>query len=480
MIGGRSALLAAGAGLGYGNWTGNYEDVSLLLRGNTTPGQLVIADESYAPKSLTIAGNASISYNPVKYGSTSISFDGTDDWIETNATNDFYFANEPFTIEAWVYLNQLGADYGIFSYMNNGGATTLRGYVLNIGTDGAVGFVDYNGSVQFLLVTPSPVITQVNQWYHVAVCKEGTGTNQVRLFVNGQIVASATRNANIPVGISGLPGRIGAWRYSPARRSLNGYIDDLRITKGVARYVANFTPSELPSSNDDPLFSNVTLLMKDAIAPLLAADESPTPKTITDTGDASISTTVFKYGTSSLMFDGNGDWFETNATTDFDFGNNPFTIEAWVYAITLNHVASPAIFSNMNNGTAATLGGYVLAVDSTGNLLFNDYNQAATSFSLTSPAGAITTGQWYHVAICKAGTDTNQVKLFVNGQIVASGTRNANIPVAVSGLPGRVGAWRYSVEQRPWNGYIDDLRITKGFARYTKNFLPPPAELPAI
>ena len=476
MIGGRSALLAAGAGLGYGNWTGNYEDVSLLLRGNTAPGPLVIADESYAPKSLTITGNASISYNPVKYGSTSISFDGTDDWIETSVTNDFVFGNEPFTIEAWVYLNQLGADYGIFSYMNN----SLYGYVLTIGTNGVLAFGDYNSSIQFSLATPSPVITQANQWYHVAICKEGTSANQVRLFVNGQIVASGTRNANIPVAVSGLPGRIGAWRYSTGRRSLNGYIDDLRITKGVARYTANFTPSELPSSNDDPLFSNVTLLMKDAIAPLLAADESPTPKTITDTGNASTSTTVFKYGTSSLMLDGNGDWFETNATTDFDFANNPFTVEAWVYAITLNHVASPAIFSNMNNGNVSTLSGYALAVDSTGKLFFNDYNQSATSFSLTSPAGAITTGQWYHVAICKAGTDTNQVKLFVNGQIVASGTRNANIPIGVLGLPGRIGAWRYSVEQRSWNGYIDDLRITKGFARYTKNFLPPPAELPAI
>ena len=95
MIGGRSALLStAGGDNPYGNWTGNYEDVSLLLR-NGTSGPLVM-DESYAPKSLTITGNASISDNPVKYGSTSISFDGTDDWIETSASlGVFSFVKAP-------------------------------------------------------------------------------------------------------------------------------------------------------------------------------------------------------------------------------------------------------------------------------------------------------------------------------------------------------------------------------------------------
>lgn len=224
-------------------------------------------------------------------------------------------------------------------------------------------------------------------------------------------------------------------------------------------------------------YSNVSLLFRGA-GTLVPVDESPTPKTLSAFGNAAITTTIFKYGNSALTFDGTGDYFDTSATTGFDFANNPFTIEAWIYVNTLTSLAG--VVSVMNNVSGTGLDGYVLHIDTTGYLAFRDYVNGSGAFSVQSANGLIATGFWYHVAVCKEGSGTNQVRLFINGRIVATGTRNANIPIATSGQPARIGAWRYPTSLRPLNGVVDDLRITKGIARYTKNFLPPPAELPNV
>ena len=102
MIGGRSALLAASGGLGYGNWTGNYSDVSLLMRGASTPGSLIPLDESPTPKTITAVGNAGISTTTFKYGDSSLVFDGSGDMltIPNNAALDF--GTDNFTVECWV------------------------------------------------------------------------------------------------------------------------------------------------------------------------------------------------------------------------------------------------------------------------------------------------------------------------------------------------------------------------------------------
>ncbi len=74
--------------------------------------------------------------------------------------------------------------------------------------------------------------TAASTWYHVAVTRSGTS---LRMFINGILESSATNSSDLVA--SGLNLGLISTPYL-----MNGYIDDFRITKGVARYTANFTP----------------------------------------------------------------------------------------------------------------------------------------------------------------------------------------------------------------------------------------------
>lgn len=465
MIGGRSALLGAASGLGYENWSGNYSNVSLLLRGTNTPSYYLPVDESPTPKTITRAGDATVSTSIFKYGGSALAFDGAGDYI-TAPVGGGNLSTVDYTVEFWVYPNSIGTAQGLLSIAASTGDCILISLLANGTIQQA-----YGGGP----VLANPAVLSAGQWYHIALVRNG---DIHYLFVNGVGASNSNAQSNTGTTIA-----VGVNIRGSAGTPLNGYMDDVRITRGVARYVANFTPptGELPANIDgDPSYNSVILLLRGASTPgpVIPVDESPTPKTLTVGGNATITTSIFKYGSSALTFDGTGDYFDTSATTDFDFANNPFTIEAWIYVNALASLAG--IVSVMNNLSGTSLQGYVFLVDTTGYLSFRDYTNGNSVFTIQSASGLITTNTWYHVAVCKEGTGTNQVRLFINGKIVAVGTRNANIPVTTSGQPARIGAWRYPTALRPYNGVIDDLRITKGIARYTKNFLPPPAELPNV
>jgi len=103
-----------------------------------------------------------------------------------------------------------------------------------------------------------------------------------------------------------------------------------------------------------------------------------------------------------------------------------------------------------------------------GNIRFNDNSNVYLTSSST-----LTTGQWNHVAVSRSGTS---LKMFFNGTSVATATNSTSFGSASSGV--FVGA--YYDGTYPLNGYIDDLRITKGYARYTANFTAPTAAFPNI
>jgi len=494
MIGGRNALLGAARGSGYGNWTGNYSDVSLLLR-NGTPA-LVPLDESPTPKAITAVGNAGISTSIAKWnqgsGGISIALDGSGDCLTCPASNDFVFGSGNFTIEIWArwadstsgvgyfLAAQSTSDFGSnasWSFTRHGGTNRLRFITTSDGGVGGAVIVD--SSATFL---PS-----INTWYHLAATRS-SGT--IRLFIDGQLVGSGANsttlfNSSRLISVGGDEG---------GAESINGNIDDLRITKGIARYVEGtgvnaakmvFTgtntlalpTAELPANiTDDPSYSSVSLLLRgnETPGPLVPLDESPTPKTITAAGNAGISTTVLKYGTSSFSFDGSGDLLTTQTSNDFVFGTGDFTVECWarLNSIAANQaICSYGNFNGMIDGSnVAWLFYYVPG----SGFNFNAYS-GGTAFSGINTS-SISINTWYHVAAVRA---SGLLTVYVNG----SGSVSTSANFAPNN-PGSsflsIGRFFPTVLPYFLNGFIDDLRITKGIARYTKNFLPPPAQLPAI
>jgi hypothetical protein len=214
-----------------------YGSVSLLLHGNGTNGSTTITDNSPSPKTVTAVGNAQISTAQSKFGGASIAFDGNGDYLTAANNASLNFGSGDFTVECWVYLAGLPALNGdsqraacLVAYGTNG--TSVAGYQLLINTT-TNQLLFYNTGASIASFTWS-----LTTWYHVAYTRSGS-TN--RLFVNGNSL-TLTTNTFTPAESATDTLRIGAERkYVSYDDDLNGYIDDLRITK-ACRYTANFTP----------------------------------------------------------------------------------------------------------------------------------------------------------------------------------------------------------------------------------------------
>jgi hypothetical protein len=203
-------------------------NTSLLLSG-TNAG---IFDNAIK-NNLETVGNAQISTSVTKFGTGSISFDGTGDWLTSPDSVNLQFGTGKFTIEGWVYLNAIGSARG---FVSKGTSTT--GWSLGTTALNQVIF-NYDSSS----ITSTGVLL-ISTWYFVTVVREGTGTNQTKIYINGTNDGTGTVSSNFnQTNIL----YVGANRVGGS--ALNGYIDDLRITNGVARYTANFTPPTAAFSN---------------------------------------------------------------------------------------------------------------------------------------------------------------------------------------------------------------------------------------
>jgi len=165
-----------------------------------------------------------------------MAFDGTTDYLSIpySVTGDLG-GTTPFTIEFWVYMNSLAAR-GTVAARNNGSTAAGSQFDLNIETTGQINIAFYTGSTTITINSATSIIT-TGSWIHVALSKDGSGN--YKIFVNGTQSGTTVTNTS-SINSPTIPMTIGAQNTSGGV-SLNGYIDDLRITRGLARYTANFT-----------------------------------------------------------------------------------------------------------------------------------------------------------------------------------------------------------------------------------------------
>ena len=216
------------------NFDPNFANVSLLLHGDGTNGSTTITDNSPSPKTVTAVGSAQISTAQSKFGGASIYSPGSagsyvNVGIDAVAGS---FGTQDFTIELWIYPVAVS---GVFlDYRSIGGAIITRPTLFISGSS-----ISYytNGSTR---ISGGTIV--VNQWQHVALCRASLNT---RLFVDGAQAGSTYADSTDYTSASSRP-RLFTVGDSDGIVGLNGYIDDLRITKGVARYTAAFTPPTTP------------------------------------------------------------------------------------------------------------------------------------------------------------------------------------------------------------------------------------------
>jgi hypothetical protein len=223
----------------------------------------------------------------------------------------------------------------------------------------------------------------------------------------------------------------------------------------TVRYYDTDSTTILASGVIDSIDGNYVTLTGKCIGFETITDRTPT--TLYAQGGAKLSTLIKKFGASSLELDGVGDYVTHPSTPDFAFGTGDFTVEGWFYHV---NNATQDMFEFRTSGTSQAA---ISLSYTSSNLVLN----VLGSTRITGTSALPLNNTWYHVALARSGTST---KLFVNGTQVGSTWTDTTNYIAA---PLYLGA-RYD-GAIPWNGYIDEVRISKGVARYTTTFTAPTA-----
>jgi hypothetical protein len=423
-----------------------------------------IADGSTNGHAITVNGNAKpepfAPYDEYEYAAAdhggSMYFDGSGDYL--SATYDVGFNmgdTTDFTMEAWVYqINQTGNHTIFAQYAGTGTAhSDVNGHrwIFWI-DDGQVQLYQYPDMTTQLKDSGT---LKLNTWNHVAATREGS---VFRLFVNGIQVSTVT-SSTIEVGFLNDPLTVG---YYNSTGYFNGIISDVRLVKGTAVYTSAFTPPTAPLT----AITNTQLLLSGTNAGII--DKAQSVKTITLNGDVKSSTTQTKYLTSSMYFDGTGDRIQLPQTS-LNLSNADFTVEAWVYttATSQQTIVGSLVYSN---GT----GSWLLTVNYNSNKVrFFMRHGGGTVQDAQFEAGTFPTNAWTHVAVTRDGSN---IRAFING--TQAGTTNTAL--GTNAIDNALTNYYIGDNQDGntyWNGYMSDVRITKGLARYTSNFTAPTAAL---
>ena len=223
----------------------------------------------------------------------------------------------------------------------------------------------------------------------------------------------------------------------------------------------------------DPYFDDVVLLLHadGADEGTSFPDESQYGKTATVVGNTNTETSIKKFGTASMEVDGAGDYLSYTDSSHWDlglgggYGNEPFTIEFWAR---LNSTGGTQMFLGKGGGSASwnssTGFQYIFFIQS--SILYFQFWQSGFSPNTISASIAslgLTTNTWYHFAISYDGTTT---EAYFNGSRFGTSTANYNAPSSATDF--RIGA---ATPYYYLNGYMDEVRITKGTGRYTGSTL---------
>ncbi len=211
--------------------------VSLLhMDGSDT--STTFTDES--GKTWTANGNAQIDTAQSKFGGASGLFDGAGDYIDTPDHADFDVGSGDFTVDFWFKKNTNGTNQVAFGQSNSTATATTVGIYGYISlTTNKIAVYGYTGSTLKQLES-STTVTDTN-WHHYAAVRSG---NTLYLFLDGVNVGT--------LDVTGVTFNNSANKMAIGRNGeydgqyANGWIDEFRFSKGIARWTTNFTPPTSP------------------------------------------------------------------------------------------------------------------------------------------------------------------------------------------------------------------------------------------
>ena len=448
--------------------------------------------------------NGTLTSNHSRYGRKSLSVPAVGiganiGGLVSNAT-DIGSGNIDYTIEMYFKMKNIRVGFFTQSLFKTSDNNMQH---LNI-TIGQVGpdvqmKVHMKQDIHEHTIQPSvPVVA--NKWVHLALVRR----NQiVKLYIDGIEYGNMSEQVNTTINGPFILGN-----------DLDGYIDELRITDGLARYTDNFTPQthafgSQPYSMPEPAYeavsyANTQLLLRfddkglsSTSSPLDSSSHNrtvsvfrevrasgPEGEAISSNDTSGRNRNIHKFGKQSWKFNGNSkDWkhLELNSL-DFNWGSDEFCVELWYYPTEMVGPKWQKLICNSHTNPATySSDGFLLGISNENKLFcktcgINDPNVIPGNVDINSLLGPDMTpymNRWNHIAVTRDNSGNGTLRLFLNGDIVASHDMAGAAGPVINNSPLRIGG--YGNIENPddfTRGYLDDVHIRTGTSVYTNNFAP--------
>ena len=410
-------------------------------------------------------------YDYLEYSTTdhggSVYFDGSNDDLTITDHSAFDLSTGNWTVEFWWNPKSVNTNEGPMS-VGYGSGSTPTGLKFAWENDKLYAFSMDGSTLQTGLYHDATAASLVNRWNHVAAVYNGTNTD---LYLNG-VASGRAQSTNFGENSSDDV-RIGSVRRLSSIHYSECSISDVRIVKGTAVYSGNFTPPTGPLTttggtypsttnvNTSITASNTSLLIKGIDASIIDKSQGSNLKL---EGSVAGSTNQVRSGawvnTKTMKFDSVDDLINLNGVLDL---SQACTWEAWVYFD--NHPDASGFMHMFQSASySSTDPPFGIRFKTTGGMKINFVLYTTSGNHEVSSPNAISLDTWYHLAFSR--TSSGVYNVYIDGTRYSTFTESATYQSAGDVMViGNSGTG--STPARYLDGYMQDIRITQGLARYT-------------
>jgi len=387
------------------------------------------SDFSVPTAPLSITQSANTNGNPssaLAINTHAGNFNGTTQYLTVpNNATPLILGRNNFTIECWIYPTTATQSTWFIDFR----PTTVQGAYPSLGLISGAVYYFTNSATR---ITGS--IAPLYIWTHVALVRNNDITT---LYINGSSNGIYTDTTSYLISLTSSP-VIGTYGLTRGGTGFIGYISNTRVVNGLAVYTSTFTSPTTQITATQSAGTNISQI-----------------GTLTTTN-----------GYYSNYFIGSAGQFLSLPGSSFVFGTNAFTIESWVYTLTL--APTFQVFVDNWIGTASFIVGQwtLFVTGTTGEVTFRYANSTTTQVDIKTTFG-IPIGQWTHVAAVRTSTSANGFAIYINGLLAQTAT--LSIPIGINGSS-TIG--NSSARTLPWTGFISNVRLTNNVAVYTGAFIP--------
>jgi len=188
------------------------------------------------------AGNAQLDTAQKKFGASSLLLDGTLDSISFSDHADWYFGTGDFTVDGWFRWNALpGTGVQMALVTQRYDASNYWALLVEESSGSYIFRMSFVDGGNYKINLAATTSLSAGEWYHLAFVRGGTSGY---IFLSGTpLSVTGTQPGSNDVGDTAQALSIG---YFAGMSSFNGWIDELRISKGIARWTSNFSPPVAP------------------------------------------------------------------------------------------------------------------------------------------------------------------------------------------------------------------------------------------